>query len=121
MWKTGLPVRSAVLKPHAGRLVVGWVTTSESLLLYVFLFAFVFLLHFTRSPVSLNSFISFLASMPSFFLPPVGLKLGDGKYRDPLPIKENLLPHWDVPHIGRPGGGTSAICAANCVQVLIQA
>ncbi|PYI15155.1 hypothetical protein BO99DRAFT_393319 [Aspergillus violaceofuscus CBS 115571] len=33
VWKTGLPVRSAVLKPHAGRLVVGWVTTSESLLL----------------------------------------------------------------------------------------
>ncbi|EAL93332.1 putative iron-sulfur cluster assembly accessory protein Isa2 [Aspergillus fumigatus] len=24
VWKTGLPVRSAVLKPHAGRLVVGW-------------------------------------------------------------------------------------------------
>lgn len=35
VWKTGLPVRSAVLKPHAGRLVVGWVTTSESQLLYV--------------------------------------------------------------------------------------
>src|SRR5438034_11585061 len=36
VWKTGLPVRSDVLKPHAGRLVVGWVTTSESRLLYVF-------------------------------------------------------------------------------------
>jgi hypothetical protein len=35
-WKTGLPVRSAVLKPCAGRLVVGWVTTSEYLLLIVF-------------------------------------------------------------------------------------
>ena len=35
-WKTGLPVRSAVLKPLAGWLVVGWVTTSESQLLYVF-------------------------------------------------------------------------------------
>jgi hypothetical protein len=35
VWKTGLPVRSAVLKPHAGWLVVGWVTTSESQLLYV--------------------------------------------------------------------------------------
>jgi hypothetical protein len=35
VWKTGLPVRSAVLKPHAGELVVGWVTTSESSLLYV--------------------------------------------------------------------------------------
>ena len=40
VWKTGLPVRSAVLKPHAGRLVVGWVTTSESLLLYVFMSSF---------------------------------------------------------------------------------
>ncbi|KAJ5237925.1 L-lysine 2-3-aminomutase [Penicillium chrysogenum] len=36
VWKIGLPVRSAVLKPHAGELVVGWVTTSESSLLYVF-------------------------------------------------------------------------------------
>ncbi|KAL3470015.1 hypothetical protein BJX99DRAFT_58226 [Aspergillus californicus] len=30
VWKTGLPVRSAVLKPHAGQLVVWWVTTCES-------------------------------------------------------------------------------------------
>src|SRR5438034_5247810 len=36
VWNTGLPVRSAVLKPHAGRLVVGWVTTSESRLSHVF-------------------------------------------------------------------------------------
>ncbi|KAJ5950036.1 hypothetical protein N7454_001620 [Penicillium verhagenii] len=36
VWKTGLPVRSAVLKPHAGQLVVWWVTTCESWLLYVF-------------------------------------------------------------------------------------
>src|ERR1700734_4254949 len=36
----GLPVRSAVLKPCAGRLVVGWVTTSEYLLLIVLLFSF---------------------------------------------------------------------------------
>ena len=42
VWKTGLPVRSAVLKPHAGELVVGWVTTSESSLLYVFVFAVYF-------------------------------------------------------------------------------
>ncbi len=35
-WNTGLPVRSAVLKPCAGRLVVGWVTTSEYRLLIVF-------------------------------------------------------------------------------------
>jgi hypothetical protein len=38
-WKTGLPVRSVVLKPCAGRLVVGWVTTSEYLLSIVLLFA----------------------------------------------------------------------------------
>ncbi|KAJ9492327.1 hypothetical protein VN97_g910 [Penicillium thymicola] len=46
VWKTGLPVRSAVLKPHAGELVVGWVTTSESSLLHVF---FHFILHLTSS------------------------------------------------------------------------
>ncbi|KAJ5368962.1 uncharacterized protein N7496_008722 [Penicillium cataractarum] len=33
VWRTGLPVRSAVLKPHAGQLVVWWVTTCESWLL----------------------------------------------------------------------------------------
>ena len=38
MWKTGLPVRSAVLKPHAGQLVLRWVTTWESWLLIVFVF-----------------------------------------------------------------------------------
>jgi hypothetical protein len=36
--KAALPVRSAVLKPCAGCLVVGWVTTSESLLLIIFAF-----------------------------------------------------------------------------------
>ena len=45
VWKTGLPVRSAVLKPHAGELVVGWVTTSESSLLYVFIFLFLYYIH----------------------------------------------------------------------------
>ena len=48
-WKTGLPVRSAVLKPLAGRLVVGWVTTSESRLLYVItFFCYFFLCAFCR-------------------------------------------------------------------------
>jgi 4-hydroxybenzoate polyprenyltransferase len=40
--RTGHPVRSAIHKLEIGRLVVGWVTTSEYLLLYVF-FAFFFL------------------------------------------------------------------------------
>ena len=44
VWRTGLPVRSAVLKPHAGRLVVWWVTTCESLLLYVFYFCLLFVI-----------------------------------------------------------------------------
>jgi hypothetical protein len=34
--RTGHPVRSAIHKLEIGRLVVGWVTTSEYLLLYVF-------------------------------------------------------------------------------------
>ena len=40
LMRTGHPVRSAILKHQIGRLVVGWVTTSESLLLYVFCFSF---------------------------------------------------------------------------------
>lgn len=40
--RTEHPVRSAVRKPQIGRLVVQWVTMSESLLLYVFAFAFAF-------------------------------------------------------------------------------
>ena len=40
--RIGHPVRSAIHKPQIGRLVVGWVTTSESLLLYVFVeFSFI--------------------------------------------------------------------------------
>jgi hypothetical protein len=38
--RTGHPVRSAIHKPQIGRLVVGWVTTSEYLLLYVFFAVF---------------------------------------------------------------------------------
>ena len=38
--RIGHPVRSAIHKLQIGRLVVGWVTTSEYLLLYVFFFAF---------------------------------------------------------------------------------
>ena len=37
---TGHPVRSAIHKLEIGRLVAGWVTTSESLLLYVFVSSF---------------------------------------------------------------------------------
>ncbi|KAG9998148.1 hypothetical protein KCU78_g16586, partial [Aureobasidium melanogenum] len=36
--KTGHPVRSAIHKQLNGRLVLRWVTTWESLLLYVFFF-----------------------------------------------------------------------------------
>jgi hypothetical protein len=36
LWRTGHPVRSAIHKPQIGGLVVGSVTTSEYLLLYVF-------------------------------------------------------------------------------------
>jgi hypothetical protein len=42
--RTGHPVRSAIHNLEIGRLVVGWVTTSEYLLLYVFAFHFVLIL-----------------------------------------------------------------------------
>ena len=50
--RTGHPVRSAILKHQIGRSVVGWVTTSESLLLYVYLLQF-----FGRHPAVLWSFV----------------------------------------------------------------
>ena len=46
--RTGHPVRSAILKHQIGRSVVGWVTTSESLLLYV---SFILLFCPHRSPL----------------------------------------------------------------------
>ena len=48
--KTGHPVRSAILKQVIGRSVVGWVTTSEYLLLYVFGFFFFLLLAIEWKP-----------------------------------------------------------------------
>ncbi|KAG9514666.1 hypothetical protein KCU71_g17148, partial [Aureobasidium melanogenum] len=42
--KTGHPVRSAIHKQLNGRLVLRWVTTWESLLLYVLFFLIIFLL-----------------------------------------------------------------------------
>ena len=36
LWKARDPVRSPIDKLETARLVVGWVTTSESLVLYVF-------------------------------------------------------------------------------------
>ncbi|RAL03318.1 hypothetical protein BO80DRAFT_350420, partial [Aspergillus ibericus CBS 121593] len=63
VWRTGLPVRSAVLKPHAGRLVVGWVTTSESLLLYVFMRSF-FIFLVMDKPQSFRPLFFVGAGMP---------------------------------------------------------
>ncbi|KAG9578909.1 hypothetical protein KCU77_g9164, partial [Aureobasidium melanogenum] len=42
--KTGHPVRSAIHKQLNGRLVLRWVTTWESLLLYVLFFTFLLLM-----------------------------------------------------------------------------
>ncbi|KAG9840867.1 hypothetical protein KCU98_g9095, partial [Aureobasidium melanogenum] len=49
--KTGHPVRSAIHKQLNGRLVLRWVTTWESLLLYVFVFFLFVLLTGFLSPV----------------------------------------------------------------------
>ena len=60
VWRTGLPVRSAVLKPHAGRLVVWWVTTCESLLLYVLFLRYLlfFFASVYATPTSIPRFTS---------------------------------------------------------------
>jgi hypothetical protein len=38
-WRTRDPVRSPIDKPVIARLVLGWVTTGESLVLYVFFYS----------------------------------------------------------------------------------
>jgi hypothetical protein len=63
----GHPVRSAIHKPQIGRLVVGWVTTSEYLLLYVFCFVFALEKYPEQSVVRGHVFASFL-------LPDLGLR-----------------------------------------------
>jgi hypothetical protein len=55
--KTGLPVRSALLKQDTGGLVVRWVTTSEFPLLYVF----DFLLHFLAMDRRVGDWVSVTA------------------------------------------------------------
>jgi hypothetical protein len=52
--RTGHPVRSAIHKLQIGRLVVGWVTTSEYLLLYVF-FPFFFFPFLVYSPIAVST------------------------------------------------------------------
>ncbi|KAG9668575.1 hypothetical protein KCU87_g8450, partial [Aureobasidium melanogenum] len=49
--KTGHPVRSAIHKQLNGRLVLRWVTTWESLLLYVLLFFWFFSLQTREAPI----------------------------------------------------------------------
>jgi hypothetical protein len=58
--KARLPVRSALFKQDTGGLVVRWVTTSESPLLYVFglLFALLLFLHVHISCEALLLFAS---------------------------------------------------------------
>ncbi|KAH8587490.1 hypothetical protein B0O99DRAFT_526677, partial [Bisporella sp. PMI_857] len=74
--RTGHPVRSAIHKPQIGRLVVGWVTTSESLLLYVFCFFF-----------------------PSLFLPgDQHAQSSDGGYQD---VRTSKISHRDKLFRGR--------------------
>ena len=50
-WRIRDPVRSPIDKPVRARLVVGWVTTSESLVLYVFVVLFWWFLSGNRGSV----------------------------------------------------------------------
>ena len=58
----GHPVRSAIHKPQIDELVVGWVTTSEFSLLYVFYFYFLisFLISFSSISLSGPRHVNFL-------------------------------------------------------------
>jgi hypothetical protein len=66
--KIGLPVRSAVLKNCAGTLVVGWVTTSESVLLIVFDFFYLTESWISTASVRLLGYWNFLESLIGIFV-----------------------------------------------------
>ena len=57
--RIGHPVRSASHKPQIGGLVVGWVTTSESLLLYVYIRSFLVF----QNSAGVKSIISYLKAL----------------------------------------------------------
>ena len=59
--KTGHPVRSAIHKPQIDRLVVGWVTTSESRLLYVFFGHFLHKLFYQKTIVEMHGYSFFVS------------------------------------------------------------
>ncbi|KAG9583108.1 hypothetical protein KCU77_g11017, partial [Aureobasidium melanogenum] len=57
--KTGHPVRSAIHKQLNGRLVLRWVTTWESLLLYVLHFCLFFLWLYPPTYSSLGALVAY--------------------------------------------------------------
>ena len=61
--KTGHPVRSAIHKQLNGRLVLRWVTTWESLLLYVLLFVSLRYQHHATLDPKDNNFVPLLLNM----------------------------------------------------------
>ena len=71
--RTGHPVRSAIHKLEIGRLVVGWVTTSEYLLLYVpllFSFSFFSPIYFLEGGDDYNIYLlPFSATIASLIIP----------------------------------------------------
>ena len=80
-WKARDPVRSPIDKPVTAKLVVGWVTTSESLVLYVFLVVFVLLCcvgAVDRSPFSVGVVVFAGAGYRGWGAGLPGLRLGYG-------------------------------------------
>ena len=84
-WRTRDPVRSPIDKPVRARLVVGSVTTSESLVLYVFMF---FLPHFCPGCPADNK--------RNGFPEPIGFPLKEqGQVDDGMDLV------YPFPHLGR--------------------
>ena len=101
--RTWYPVRSALIKPQIDRLVVGWVTTSESRLLYVFFLSFRSERYWREEwcgvdlPSGLNSYLSLQAETVTQCKNKVS-KVDRGKGHDYL--KSDGEPEEEEPKLG---------------------
>ncbi|KAI3338981.1 hypothetical protein F4824DRAFT_67109 [Ustulina deusta] len=101
IWRTPGPVRSPVAKPDTARLVVGSVTTSESLVLYVFCLA----TNHVKFPTRVSARVGFLGTSSSWRRY-IGPRLTDaGSDTEPYFttvlvsfVRFSVFRHLDTPH-----------------------
>lgn len=93
--KLGHPVRSAILKTQIGKLVVEWVTISESLLLYVFNFLLLLCWWVTMSKWAMGFAIPISCAEPRLSKAGFILLFTAFRFMQSLSIRSSYLYHDD--------------------------